>query len=90
MGALDNPVIRVFFIFAGAFTLASLYVMITGFLPGSLQWFPFGSYPSVGSLPYIAIFLVASFISGALWWFVFFMHERRVRNKLITSARVTF
>jgi len=90
MGTLDNPVIRAFFILAGGYLLAGLWIMITGYLPGSLQWFPLGSYLALGSLPYIATFLVGTFISGVLWWYVTFMLGRRTRTQLMANAKVAF
>ncbi len=90
MGALENPVVRLWFIFGSAFLATSAYITITGFLPGLLQWFPFGTYPSIGSVPYIIIFTVAAFLSGVLWWFAFFIHARRVKSNLMANARVSF
>jgi hypothetical protein len=88
MGAFENPVIRLFFILAGGFTLASLYVMFTGYLPGSLQWFPFGVYPSIGSLPYIALFVVGTAISGGLWWYATWIMGRRAKKDLMQRLEI--
>jgi hypothetical protein len=80
MSTLENPVIRLFFIFAGGFLFTSLYIMFTGFLPAPYQWFPFGTYPGIGSLQYIGIFTISTFISGVLWWIALTVHGRNVKN----------
>lgn len=83
MSTLDNPVIRLFFIFAGGFFITSAYVQITGYLPAPYQWFPFGTYPGIGSLPYITIFTLSTLFSGILWWVALTVHGRHVKQQTL-------
>jgi hypothetical protein len=57
--------------------LSILWVTITGLLPGSLQWFPFGTYPAVGSPQWLAIYSVSVIIFGVMDWIRFRGHTRR-------------
>ncbi len=79
MGSIDHPVIRVFFIFAGAFLVTQLYV----YLGAYVNWPPFGTYPSVGSIPYITVFVLSGIIVGFLWWW---NGRGQVRKDLVTQG----
>jgi hypothetical protein len=83
MGALEHPGIRAFFILAGGYLLTSLYIEFGGFF----NWPPFGTYPNLGSLPWISVYLVSTLLVSFLDWIRFrgMVHKDLVKQGAIQS-----
>ncbi len=73
MPALDHPVLRAVMILLGALGLTQIYLSIGGYV----NWPPFGSYPSPGSIPYITVYIASLIILGAIDFLRFRGHVRK-------------
>ncbi len=80
MSAFDHPVLRAVLILLAASGLTSLYVTFGGYF----NWPPFYEYPSVGSQPYIIVYIVSLFAIGVVW----FLAHRGRREKTLQQIGI--